>query len=277
MTLLHTVSSRRFSRLGDVSSAVRSSRGWLAIAMGLMVLMAALLGGCGGGGSSPVVEVVEPVAPDLTVSSNVAGSASGPVTLRFKFTADVGAFPSGSLPFSMTGAKLVPSSFTRLSASEFTTVIQPNVNSTGTIEITVPVGAFSDSTGRVSNTKSYRFSQAYNTVVPDSEPRVDITASAGTILGQFTATLNFNIDIGNSFTLDKLSLSVLGSSDPSAMASASALTRVSPTVYTALITPSSSASGLVVVSLPQGAVTGLVSGVSNSRAWQYAFFYVKTP
>ncbi len=274
MTFSDTALSYRFRYRDHLPFAARLFSGWRAIAMGLMVFVAALLGGCGGGGSSPVVE---PVAPDLTVSSNVAGSASGPVILRFKFSADVAVFPSGSLPFSMTGAKLVPNSFTRLSASEFTTVIQPNVNSTGTIEITVPVGAFSDSTGRVSSTKSYPFSQAYNTVVPDSEPRVDITASAGTILGQFTVTLNFNIDIGNSFTLDKLSLSVLGSSDPSATATASALTRVSPTVYTALITPSSSASGMVLVSLPQGAVTGLVSGISNSRAWQYAFFYVKTP
>jgi hypothetical protein len=101
------------------------------------------------------------VAPDLTISSNVAGSASGPVTLRFKFSADVAVFPSGSLPFTMTGAKTVANSFAKLSASEFTTVIQSNVNGTGMIGITVPVGAFSDSTGRASNTKSYPFSRAW--------------------------------------------------------------------------------------------------------------------
>ena len=266
-----------FSPQGGASLATQLQRGWRVLAMGLMVLMAGLLAGCGGGGGSAVVELPAAVAPELTISSNVAGTASGPVTLRFKFSADVAAFPSGSLPFTMLGAKQVANSFTKVSASEFTTVIQPNVNSAGTIDIVVTAGAFSDSTGRASNTKSYPFSQAYNTQVPDTEPRVDIIGSGSTPSGQFTITLNFNIDVGNSFTLDKLNLTVLGSSDPLAKATASALTKVSPTVYTALITPTASASGLVLVSLPKGAVTGLVSGVSNSRDWQYGFFYVKLP
>jgi hypothetical protein len=277
MTFSPTDTPLTFDRHGGASLAARLSRGWLVLAMGLMVVMAGLLGGCGGGGGSTVVELPAAVAPELIISSNVAGTASGPVTLRFKFSADVAAFPSGSLPFAMAGAKLVANSFVKVSASEFTTVIQPNVNNAGTIDIVVPAGAFSDSTGRASNTKSYPFTQAYNTLVPDTEPRVDISGSASTPSGQFTITLNFNIDVGSSFTLDKLSLSVLGSSDPLAKATGSALTKVSPTVYTALITPTASASGLVLVSLPKGAVTGLVSGVPNSRDWQYGFFYVKLP
>ena len=275
MTFSPPVSGARFSHNGHQTSDPQLSRGWFAIAMVLMIWTAALLGGCGGGGGSAVVELPAAVAPELTISSNVAGTASGPVTLRFKFSADVAAFPSGSLPFTMVGAKQVANSFTKLSASEFTTVIQPDVNRAGMIDITVPAGAFSDATGRASNTKSYPFSQSYNTVVPDTEPRVDISGGASTPSGQFTITLNFNIDVGNSFTLDKLSLTVLGSSDPLAKASASTLIKVSPTVYTAVITPTSSASGLVLVTLPKGAVTGLVSGVSNSRDWQYGFFYVK--
>ena len=248
---------------------------WLELAMALWVVLAGLLSGCGGGGSG--FEPPVATAPQLTISSNVAGTASGPVTLRFKFSADVAAFPSGSLPFAMSGARQIAGSFLKVSPSEFTTVVQPDVNKVGSISITVPAGAFSDSSGQAPSTQSYTFSQPYSTVVPDTEPLVDISAGASTASGPFTITLTFNIDVGSSFTLDKLSLSVLGSSDPLARATSSALTKVSATVYTALITPVSTTSGLVVVTMPKGAVTGLVSGVSNSRDWQYGFFYTKAP
>lgn len=278
MTFSATGTPLTFSRRRAAKLAAWPPRSWrwLELAMALLVVLAGLLSGCGGGGSSGV-EPPAAVAPQLTISSNVAGTASGPVTLRFKFSADVAAFPSGSLPFAMSGAKQIAGSFSKVSSSEFTTVVQPDVNSVGSISITVPPGAFSDSTGRAPSTQSYPFSQSYNTVVPDTEPLVDISAGASTASGQFTITLNFNIDVGSSFTIDKLSLSVLGSSDPLAKATASALTKVSATVYTALITPVSSTSGLVLVTLPKGAVTGLVSGVSNSRDWQYGFFYTKAP
>ena len=276
MTFSATDTPSTFSRRRAAELAAWQPRSWrwLELAMALLVVLAGLLSGCGGGsGFEPPVAM----APQLTISSNVAGTASGPVTLRFKFSADVAAFPSGSLPFAMSGARQIAGSFAKVSPSEFTTVVQPDVSKVGSISITVPAGAFSDSSGQAPSTQSYTFSQPYNTVVPDTEPLVDISAGASTASGQFTITLTFNIDVGSSFTLDKLSLSVLGSSDPLARATASALTKVSPTVYTALITPVSTTSGLVVVTLPKGAVTGLVSGVSNSRDWQYGFFYTKAP
>lgn len=276
MTFSATDTPSTFSRRRAAELAAWQPRSWrwLELAMALLVVLAGLLSGCGGGsGFEPPVAM----APQLTISSNVAGTASGPVTLRFKFSADVAAFASGSLPFAMSGARQIAGSFAKVSPNEFTTVVQPDVNKVGSISITVPAGAFSDSSGQAPSTQSYTFSQPYNTVVPDTEPLVDISAGASTASGQFTITLTFNIDVGSSFTLDKLSLSVLGSSDPLARATASALTKVSPTVYTALITPVSTTSGLVVVTLPKGAVTGLVSGVSNSRDWQYGFFYTKAP
>ena len=156
-------------------------------------------------------------------------------------------------------------SFKSLSATVFTVDIEPNSQSTGTLLLTVPAGAFADATGKASNTVPYSFAQAYNTVLPDTDPRVEMkSAIAGDATGPFTVNITFNLDVGDSFTLADLKLT---------SATASALTKLSATTYTVLVTPPTGTAGLAIVELLQGSVTAVSSGVANSRSWGFGFWY----
>jgi hypothetical protein len=110
----------------------------------------------------------------------------------------------------------------------------------------------------------YSFAQAYNTVLPDTEPRVEIkSALSGDATGPVTLNIAFNLDVGDSFAL--ADLKVTG-------ATASALTKVSGTAYTVLLTPPTG-TGLAIVELLQGSVTAVSSGVVNGRSWAFGFWY----
>lgn len=238
------------------------SRRHLLAAVGCTTLLVA----CGGGSDDAVV--VPAVAPTLTISSSAGVLAGSVFTVRFEFSAAVAAFPTGSLAFSLQGGRQVAGSFKSLSATVFTVDIEPNPQSSGSVLLTVPVGAFADATGKASNTVSYSFAQAYNTVLPDTEPRVEIkSAQTGDATGPFTLNISFNLDVGDSFAL--ADLKVTG-------ATASALTKVSATAYTLVLTPPPGALGLAVVELLQGSVTAVSSGVSNGRSWAFGFWYRTT-
>ena len=234
-----------------------SRRHWLT-ALGCTTLLAA----CGGGGSD---DQVPAVAPTLTITSNAGALASGEFTLRFEFSAAVAAFPTGSLVFALQGGRQVAGSFRSISATVFTVDIVPNAQGSGTLLLTVPAGAFADATGKASNTVPYSFAQAYNTILPDTEPTVEMkSAVAGDATGPFTLNISFNLDVGDSFTL--ADLKVTG-------ATASALTKLSGTDYTVVVTPPTGSTGLAIVELMQGSVTAVSSGVVNGRSWAFGFWY----
>lgn len=240
------------------SPAFDSSRRQLLAALGCTTVLAA----CGGGGSD-----VQPpaVAPTLTVTSNAGEVAGGVFTVRFEFSAAVAAFPTGVLVFALQGGRQVAGSFKSLSATVFTVDIEPNAQAAGTLLLTVPAGAFSDATGKASNTVPYSLAQAYNTVLPETEPRVEMkSALAGDASGPFTVNITFNLDVGDSF--DLADLSVTG-------ATASALTKLSGTDYTVVLTPPTGSSGLAIVELQQGSVTAVSSGQVNGRRWAFGFWY----
>jgi hypothetical protein len=72
--------------------------------------------------------------------------------------------------------------------------------------------------------------------------------------------MTFNVDVGTSFSLDKLF--VLG-------ATPSNFTQVSETVYTLRLTPEAGAR-LMSVELPAGAVTAnVVNGIANRVPWRW--------
>ena len=243
------------------SRSFDSSRRHLLAAVGCTTLLAA----CGGG--SDDVVVVPAVAPTLTISSSAGALAGAAFTVRFEFSAAVAAFPSGSLPFALQGGRQVAGSFKALSATVFTVGIEPNAQSNGNVLLSVPAGAFADATGKASNTVAYTLTQAYDTRVPDTEPRADMaTATPGDATGPFTVNISFNLDVGDSFTL--ADLQVTG-------AIASALTKLSATAYTVLLTPPAGSTGLklATVELLQGSVTAVASGVANSRGWAFGFWY----
>ena len=221
-----------------------------------------LLAACGGSGPN---DTVAAAAPTLEISSDISGVASGPLTVRFEFSADVAPFPSGSLPFTLRGGRQVPGSFTSLSGREFTVIITPNANASGAIELSVPTGAFSDASGRVSNTSAYNFAQAFDTVISPTVPWVEISSNLqGIANGPITLTFSFNMDVGSSFTSDKLILGDL---------TAGNLIKLTPTIYTLVVTPPANSLGTAIVTLPEGAVAGAVSGQPNTRDFGYVFFY----
>jgi hypothetical protein len=225
--------------------------------LGLSVLLTA----CGGGGA--VIEAA--VAPTLTISTNAGSTVGAVFTVRFEFSAPVAAFPSGSLPFALQGGRVVAGSFQSLSATVFTVDIAPNSQSAGTVLLSLPAGAFADATGQSTNAVAYNFSQAFNTVLPDTVPWVDMkTAAAGDATGPFTVNITFNLDVGNSFTLDDLKVTNATPSD---------LSKVSATNYTLLLTPPTGSSSLAVVELLQDSVVAVSSGASNTRSWAYGFWY----
>jgi len=241
------------------ASAGLHRRGLLG-ALGCATLLAAC--GGGGGGGMPLVPAV---APTLVMSSSAGALAGTVFTVRFEFSAPVAPFPAGSLPFAVQGGSQVAGSFKMLSATVYEVDIQPNSQSAGTLVLTVPPGAYADVTGQAGNTVALTLSQAYNTVLPDTEPRVDMkAAAAGDATGPFTVNITFNLDVGNSFTLADLQLTGV---------TASALTKLSATAYTVLLTPPTGASGLAIVELVQGSVTAVSSGQVNSRGWAFGFWY----
>ena len=232
---------------------------------GLVLALAGLglVAGCGGGGSD--APVVPPVAPMLEISSNVPDVAEGRVTIRFEFTSEPRAFPATGLPFAMTGGRTVAGSFTKVNATVYTVQIDPNANSQGVIQITVPAGAFADLTGQASNTTAYSFAQRYDTLVPDTEPKAELTTNVvGQAAGPFTVTFTFNLDVGNSFVASDV---IVTNATPGTF------TKVSPTVYTLQVTPPSATTGICTIEVPPGAVTALSSGVSNTRSLAIAVIY----
>jgi hypothetical protein len=86
----------------------------------------------------------------------------------------------------------------------------------------------------------------------------------GLAAGPFTVTFTFNVDVGDSFVASDVIVT---------NAMAGALTKVSSTVYTMPVAPPSGTSGVCVIEVPTGAVTGLASGVTNARAWSIAVLY----
>jgi hypothetical protein len=217
------------------------------------------------GGSDGAVPVVPAVAPTLNITSSAGALAGSVFTVRFEFSAALAASPSGSLPFALQGGSQVAGSFESVRATVFGLNIERNRQSAGTLLLTVPPGAFADATGKASSTAATSLTQAYNTVLPDAEPRADMkSAFVGDATGPFTVNIAFNIDVGDSFSLADL---------PLTGATASAWTKLSATADTVLRTPAMGTGGLAIVEWLQGSVTAVSSGVANSRGWGFGFWY----
>ena len=125
---------------------------------------AALLAGCGGGGGgatgpAPVVTPTDVTPPTVVVTSSAAGtSLSGPVTLTFTWSEDVGtSFTSDDLV--VTGG--TPGAWTRLDALQYTLVVAPPASGTGDINVRVAAGRASDRAGNA-NTTEASLSQSYD-------------------------------------------------------------------------------------------------------------------
>lgn len=241
----------------------------LARRLGLALLalagLAGLLGlaGCGGGGGASEPPPAPP--PTLEIRTGLDGAAAGPFQVSFVFSGDVSGFSQSS--FSVLRGSVAAGSFKQLSAREFTVTINPPANAMGLTVIRVNAGAFSAVGSLLTNTSAYEFSKAFDTLKPvTTEPTVGFSHVMQGAAGAPPAllTITFDVDV-LPFTLDKLEI---------ASAVPSAFTRVSAREYTVVLTPASGTSAIIVVSVPEGAVTAAgANGVPNSRTYSYGILY----
>jgi len=124
---------------------------------------AAVLTACGGGDASPPPGSQDDTPPGLTITDNVsAATATGPITFTFIFSEPVTGFTVDDIV--VNGG--TPGSFTMgASNTTATLVVVPETNTTGTVQVSVAAGRFSDLAGNA-NTVAVSASQAFDTTSP---------------------------------------------------------------------------------------------------------------
>jgi Bacterial Ig-like domain len=172
-----------------------------------------VLSACGGGSADAPPTNTPTVVPDATaptvvadttpptvaISDSVAGAtAAGPVTFTFTFSEDVGtSFTAADVVVTGATAGL----FTKVNATQYTLVATPSANTTGTINVDVAAGAFSDAASNA-NTAAATASQAYST---EATPVVNNLLSNGDFTNGNTGwsgnARNIVTEGGNSFNL----------------------------------------------------------------------------
>lgn len=228
------------------------------VAFGLCIATATLatpaLTACGGGSSAPPPP---PPAPTLEIVCNDVGVLATETKITFLFSADVSQFAVNR--FQIAGGTVDASTFTRVSGREYSVIVTPRPNQSGTLTITVPPAAFYDATGTTYNSSAYYFTREFNTIVPPTVPIIDFADDVPGFFtnGPVTLTVTFSLDVGSSFDLSDLVV---------ANATASNFTKVSATEYTVRLTPPAGTSGLMTVTIPAGAVTA-VGGSASNRDW----------
>ena len=116
--------------------------------------------------------------PTLTITDNVSATdATGPVLFTFTFSEDVGTSFAASAITVSNGAK---GALTKMSATSYTMTVTPTANSTGTIAVSVAVGAFKDIADNT-NTAAASASQAFNTIIAVSTPYLYLANNALTL------------------------------------------------------------------------------------------------
>jgi len=204
--------------------------------------------------NSSVSQAYDTVPPTLlSLNSSAAGTTTGSAfTVTFTFSEDVGtSFTADDV---VVGGGAVASAFTKVDASHYTLLITPPTSAVGSASISVAKGVFADIAGGT-NAAAYVAAQAYDTVAPTLVPT---SSAVGTASGPFTVTFTFSEDVGTSFTDADVSVVFTSGSG----GSVGAVTRVSATQATVLVTPPVGAVGTANVSVAVGSFADL-AGNSN--------------
>lgn len=169
--------------------------------MTLVALAAtALLAACGGGGeASPPPDIIPPT---LAISDNVpATTATGPVTFTFTFSEPVSGFDASDIVVS--GG--TPGEFTMGATNRSATlVVTPGANTTGTLQVSVAAGRFTDFARNASASAASAI-QAFDTraVTPPPPPPVTNLVANGSFSNGATGWIGNAVDVrtegGNSF------------------------------------------------------------------------------
>ncbi len=123
-----------------------------------------LLVGCAGKSSSPAAPVTPPdtTPPTVVIGGTSATPISAPVTVTFTFSEDVGSsFSLGDVAITngTPAATLI-----KVNATRYTLIVSPPADATGSMQVSIATGAFSDLAGNL-NTAAANVAQPFNTVV----------------------------------------------------------------------------------------------------------------
>lgn len=204
------------------------------------------LAACGGGDGA--------TAPALTITSNVAGAAIGPITFSFIFSDEVGAsFTVDNIAVSAG----TMGAFTKLSAVRYTLVVLPPAGATGSLSLSVAANAFASLAG-TPGAASASVSQAYDTL----SPILALGSSAAGAVARSAVTLSFSFseDVGNSFTIDD----VLVSFTNGVGGLKGAFTRISGTQASLVVSPPVGAAGTINIRVAEGAFSDLAGNANPS-------------
>jgi len=129
----------------------------------LLLLISAWLTACGGAGSSVAVDKV---APTVSITDNLTvTTASGPVSLIFLFSEDIGnSFSADDIALSGGTA----GSFAIVSGSRATLEVTPTANAAGSIQVSVSAGKFTDLANNI-NLLETSYSRAFDTRIASND------------------------------------------------------------------------------------------------------------
>jgi len=196
-----------------------------------------------------LIDRVPPTPP--TITDNVAGTATGPITFSFAFAEPVRGFTAADV--AVTGGS--KGAFTGAEGdSVYTLVVTPNagVNS-GTVSVSVPAGAFNDLAGNSNVAAAPAYAQPYDTLAPT----IAITDNAsGTASGPVTFTFTFSEPV-TGFTADDVTVG---------NGTKGAFNAVSATVYTLVVTPETGTTGNLTLSVAAGAATDTAGNASVAQS-----------
>ena len=129
----------------------------------LLLLISAWLTACGGAGSSVAVDKV---APTVSITDNLTvTTASGPVSLIFLFSEDIGkSFSADDIALSGGTA----GSFAIISSTRATLEVTPTANAAGSIQVSVSAGKFTDLANN-SNLLETSYARAFDTRIASND------------------------------------------------------------------------------------------------------------
>ena len=133
---------------------------WVALTL-LTAPVPLLMLGCGGNATTPAAAAVYNPAPVVIIGGVTSSAVNAPITVTFTFSEAVSSFPASAVTVTNGTAA---ASTKMVNANQYTLVVTPPSNATGTMTIAVAAGAFTDSAG-VASTAAASVTQLYNTVV----------------------------------------------------------------------------------------------------------------
>lgn len=207
-----------------------------------------ILSACGGGDASPPAETTQPT---LNIASSVVnGAAAGDVTFTITFSEDVGSSFTADDVAVTNGSK---GAFTRVSSTQYTLVVTPPADTTGSIGLAIASGSYADVVGNTGHSGSA--SQAFDTL----PPVVTLTSSAAgsTASGDVTLSFTFTKDVGSSF--DAADVSVTGGTKGT-------FTRIDGTHATLVVTPDANAAGNLDIAVAAGSFADSAGRVNSAAA-----------